>query len=148
MSRKGADPIYLGLILFLFGYVFFADFLISVFGLTFIKGLCAIGTLLFGGAYCVVNFSRLRLNQYLFIPIIVLFVYVFVFHSTHALSYFYTAILAFLLIQNQKKGRTRIFPWQVHTDPHDSINKGFIAPVRDKIRTKRVDWCPQYNTPE
>ena len=20
--------------------------------------------------------------------------------------------------------RTRIFPWQVHTDPHDSINKG------------------------
>ena len=22
------------------------------------------------------------------------------------------------------------------------------APVRDKIRTKRVDWCPQYNTPE
>lgn len=106
MSRKGADPIYLGLILFLFGYVFFADFLISVFGLTFIKGLCAIGTLLFGGAYCVVNFSRLRLNQYLFIPIIVLFVYVFVFHSTHALSYFYTAILAFLLIQNQKKALT------------------------------------------
>ena len=24
----------------------------------------------------------------------------------------------------------------------------YIAPVRDKIRTKRVDWCPQYNTPE
>ena len=24
----------------------------------------------------------------------------------------------------------------------------FYAPVRDKIRTKRVDWCPQYNTPE
>lgn len=22
------------------------------------------------------------------------------------------------------------------------------APVRDKIRTMRVDWCPQYNTPE
>ena len=20
--------------------------------------------------------------------------------------------------------RTRIFPWQAHTDPHDSINKG------------------------
>ena len=23
-----------------------------------------------------------------------------------------------------KNGRTRIFPWQAHTDPHDSINKG------------------------
>lgn len=106
MSRKGTDPLYLGLVLFLFGYVFFADILISVFHLTFMKGLCAVGTLLFGGAYCVVNFSRLRLNQYLFIPVIVLFVYVFIFHSTYALSYFYTAILAFLLIQNYKKALT------------------------------------------
>lgn len=106
MSRRSTDPIYLGLILFLFGYVFFADFLISVFGLTFMKGLCAIGTLLFGGAYCAVNISRLRLAQFLFIPIIVLFVYVIVFHSTYALSYFYTAIFAFFLIQNPKKAQT------------------------------------------
>ena len=26
--------------------------------------------------------------------------------------------------------------------------KSVDAPVRDKIRTKRVDWCSQYNTPE
>ena len=30
--------------------------------------------------------------------------------------------------------------------PRKVIN--IYAPVRDKIRTKRVDWCPQYNTPE
>ena len=31
-----------------------------------------------------------------------------------------------------------------------SISNGIRgnAPVRDKIRTKRVDWCAQYNTPE
>ena len=28
------------------------------------------------------------------------------------------------------------------------LHKHMDAPVRDKIRTKRVDWCPQYNTPE
>ena len=105
-NTKKADPIYFGLVLFLFGYVFFADILISVFGLRFMKGLCAIGTLLFGGAFCVVNFNRLRLKHFLFVPIIVLFVYVFAFHSTYSLSYFYTAILAFLLIQKPQKALT------------------------------------------
>ena len=28
------------------------------------------------------------------------------------------------------------------------IEEEDLAPVRDKIRTKRVVWCPQYNTPE
>lgn len=105
MSRKGVDPIYLGLIVFLFGYVFFADILISIFGLTFLKGICAIGTLAFAGAYCAMNFRRLQLKEYLFVPIIIIFIYVFIFHSTYALSYFYTAIFAFLLVQDEKRAK-------------------------------------------
>ena len=37
----------------------------------------------------------------------------------------------------------------LNRQPNCLIRKSFlviIAPVRDKIRTKRVDWCPQYNT--
>ena len=30
----------------------------------------------------------------------------------------------YLIKQHEEMRRTRIFPWQVHTDPHDSINKG------------------------
>lgn len=105
MSRKGVDPIFIGLIIFLFGYVFFADILISVFGLTFIKGLCAIGTLAFAGVYCAINFRSLRLKKYLFVPIIIIIIYVFAFHSNYALSYFYTAIFAFLLVQDENRAK-------------------------------------------
>lgn len=84
------------------GYAYLADIL-AVFGFTPAKLIFAASTLLFALLFCVSQFNKLRLKVYLFIPFVFLLLYVFVFHNTNSLSYFYTAILAFFFIQDDTK---------------------------------------------
>jgi ABC-type multidrug transport system fused ATPase/permease subunit len=84
----------------LLGYAFFADFLMAVLGFTSAKLICALGGVLLAVIICIVQFNKLQHKQYLFVPFILLLLYVAVFHSTSSLSYFYTAIMAFFFIQD------------------------------------------------
>lgn len=86
----------------LFGYVFFADFFIAVMGLPMIKLVFAIGAFFFGGLYCLLNYKRLVLKNYLWIPVILCALYVVIIHNTVSINLFYTAIFGFLLVQNRK----------------------------------------------
>jgi len=84
----------------IFGYVFFADFFSTILGLHYTKLVCALFASFCGGTFCILQYSRLSQKKFLIIPFIILILYVYVFHSTTSLSYFYTSILAFLLVQN------------------------------------------------
>lgn len=97
------NPIYSATLLFLFGYVFLSDFIIAMLGFSHIKLVFALGTLLCGATYCVIYYKNLILKKFLWLPLIFVFLYIFIFRSTASISYFYTAVFAFLLIQKPLK---------------------------------------------
>jgi len=77
----------------------------AVLGFTPAKLICALGGVLFAVIICIVQFNKLQLKQYLFVPFFLLILYIAVFHSTTSLSYFYTAIMAFFFIQADDKAK-------------------------------------------
>lgn len=93
------NKLYIAAIASLFGYVFLSDFVYAMLHIAFFKPLTALFTLLFAGVFILLEWKDLQYKPLLIGSIILTFTYIILFQNTAYLSYFYTPIFGFILIQ-------------------------------------------------
>ena len=94
-----SNKLFIAAISSLIGYVFLSDFVYAMLHIGFFKPLTALCTLFFAGLFILFNWRNLQFRPLFIGSIMLMFLYVVFFKNATYLSYFYTPIFAFLLIQ-------------------------------------------------
>ena len=88
---------------FLAGYIFVGTFITAVTGNPFIRAFFALGAFVFMMAFFIVGYNKCKHRVYLWLPLIIVFTYIIVFHKTTLLSHFYASIFGLFYAINKKK---------------------------------------------